>query len=91
LRDQAIVNNPYILVLAPQQGGHVAFVSANPRDNGDRFWAENRVVEFCKLAYEISQDFTVNPNGAKKSQSEATIVGKLVRGSEESENQPDFT
>ena len=63
LRDQAIVDNPYILLLAPQQGGHVAFVSADPRDNGDRFWAENRVIEFCKLANEISQDSTVNPNG----------------------------
>jgi predicted alpha/beta-fold hydrolase len=64
LRDQAIVNNPYILVLAPQQGGHVAFVSANHRDNGDRFWAENRVIEFCKLGHEFSPDSSVGPNGS---------------------------
>jgi len=32
----------------PEHGGHVAFMSTNSRDE-DRFWAENRVVEFCKL------------------------------------------
>lgn len=85
LRDPAVVNNPYILLLAPQQGGHVAFVSAKPshrraaldsrsvRDldkagerSGDsslmthdsslvedRFWAENRAIEFCKLANNV--------------------------------------
>ena len=85
LRDPTVLNNPYILLLAPQQGGHVAFLSAKPsrslrpvdsrpvRDSEkpatgisnhsslithhsslieDRFWAENRVIEFCKLANE---------------------------------------
>jgi predicted alpha/beta-fold hydrolase len=67
--DPAVANNPYILVVAPKQGGHVAFLSAKPRSSNhslpgnpdsslithhsslpeDRFWAENRVVEFCKL------------------------------------------
>jgi len=55
LCDPAVVNNPYILVLGPRQGGHVAFVSANGHDGEDRFWAENRVIEFCKLANETSQ------------------------------------
>jgi predicted alpha/beta-fold hydrolase len=74
--DPAITNNPYILLIATKQGGHVAFISAEnshstraladpkhskPNDdsrftiNGlkeDRFWAENRVVDFCKLADE---------------------------------------
>jgi predicted alpha/beta-fold hydrolase len=74
--DPAITNNPYILLIATKQGGHVAFISADaayskqvPKDparsepngdsrftingsNEDRFWAENRVVEFCKLADE---------------------------------------
>ena len=50
LRDPAVANNPYILLLAPAQGGHVAFISADRVADGDRFWAENRVVEFCKLA-----------------------------------------
>jgi uncharacterized protein len=50
LRNPAIANNPYILLLAPEQGGHVAFISEDRKDDEDRFWAENRVVEFCKLA-----------------------------------------
>lgn len=70
--DPAVANNPYILVVAPKQGGHVAFLSAKPRSfnhsssdtprselstqhsalGEDRFWAENRVVEFCRLAEE---------------------------------------
>ncbi len=59
LRDPAIANNPYILVLAPEKGGHVAFISRRPRGlansflhDSDRFWAENRAVEFCRLANE---------------------------------------
>src|SRR3989440_2903530 len=48
LRDPSIAANPYVLLLTPKRGGHVAFVSANSPDE-DRFWAENRVVEFCNL------------------------------------------
>lgn len=61
LRDPAIAGNPYILVLAPEQGGHVAFISHKPQASAtssvhdfDRFWAENRVIEFCKLASEYA-------------------------------------
>ena len=54
LRDPAVADNPYILLLAPQQGGHVAFISADRNSDEDRFWAENRVVEFCKLTNEAS-------------------------------------
>ena len=50
LRDPAIADNPYIFLLAPRQGGHVAFVAARRRDDPDRFWAENRIIDFCKLA-----------------------------------------
>jgi len=53
LRDPAVTNNPYILLIDPKQGGHVAFVQAECNGDPDRFWAENRVVEFCKLASEI--------------------------------------
>ena len=52
LQDPAVADNPYILLLAPQRGGHVAFIAGDRKDDGDRFWAENRVVEFCKLANE---------------------------------------
>jgi predicted alpha/beta-fold hydrolase len=49
LNDPTIVANPFVLVIATEKGGHVAFLSANPGDE-DRFWAENRLVEFCELA-----------------------------------------
>ena len=50
LRDPLVTGNPNILLLAPEHGGHVAFIS---RNREDRFWAENRAVEFCKLASEL--------------------------------------
>jgi predicted alpha/beta-fold hydrolase len=50
LCDPVIANNPYILLLAPRQGGHVAFISKDPKGDVDRFWSENRVIEFCELA-----------------------------------------
>ncbi|MEP6820355.1 MAG: alpha/beta fold hydrolase [bacterium] len=52
LHNPAVADNPYILLIAPAQGGHVAFISADREDQSDRFWAENRVVEFCRLASE---------------------------------------
>jgi predicted alpha/beta-fold hydrolase len=44
LRDPSIAANPYVLLIATERGGHVAFLSANP---DERFWAENRLVDFC--------------------------------------------
>ena len=49
LRQPAIAENPYLLLVAPHQGGHVAFVGAKS-GHEDRFWAENRAVEFCRMA-----------------------------------------
>lgn len=49
LRDPSVGANPYVLLLGPERGGHVAFVAAAAGDE-DRFWAENRVLEFCKMA-----------------------------------------
>jgi predicted alpha/beta-fold hydrolase len=41
----ALRENPYITLLAPEHGGHCAFIS---RESGDeRFWSEARIVEFC--------------------------------------------
>ena len=67
--DPAVTDNPYILLVATKQGGHVAFLSEKPPASNhsaqnsspsvlstqypaleDRFWAENRVVEFCAMA-----------------------------------------
>lgn len=50
LRDPSIAANPYILLLATEQGGHVAFVSADAGE--DRFWAESRLVDFFMLVAE---------------------------------------
>jgi predicted alpha/beta-fold hydrolase len=49
ITDPSISANPFVLVLATERGGHVAFVATNSLDE-DRFWAENRLVEFCEMA-----------------------------------------
>jgi uncharacterized protein len=49
LRDRTFAENPYVLLLKTERGGHVAFI-ASKEDGEDRFWAENRAVEFCSLA-----------------------------------------
>lgn len=51
LRHPAVAGNPYVLLVGTKRGGHVAFISRRI-DYEDRFWAENRLVEFCKLAHE---------------------------------------
>ena len=50
LRHAVFSENPYIMLVATKRGGHVAFISA--RKDEDRFWAENRVIEFFQLAEE---------------------------------------
>jgi uncharacterized protein len=40
-----VTENPVIRFVAPQYGGHCAFVS---RHSTERFWAEARVVDFCE-------------------------------------------
>jgi len=49
LRDRALADNPYIFLMETKRGGHVAFISVR-RTGEDRFWAENRALEFCQLA-----------------------------------------
>jgi predicted alpha/beta-fold hydrolase len=48
LREGAFAENAYLLIITTSSGGHVAFVS-EASETEDRFWAENRVVEFCAL------------------------------------------
>jgi predicted alpha/beta-fold hydrolase len=45
--DNRIAENPSVLLIPPQHGGHVAFCGVRQPDE-DRSWAENRAVEFCK-------------------------------------------
>ncbi len=49
--DPAIDDNPQVILLAPPYGGHVAFIT-DEAVGEDRFWAENRIVEFCRLVYD---------------------------------------
>ena len=50
LKNEGLAANPFILLVDPEAGGHVAFISAERNGDEDRFWAENRVIEFCQLA-----------------------------------------
>lgn len=47
----SIAENPYLILLAPESGGHVGFLGAETNGE-DRFWVENRAVEFCKLIHD---------------------------------------
>ena len=51
LQHPSIAANPSVILLAPEHGGHLGFVGADTNGE-DRFWSENRVVEFCKLINE---------------------------------------
>lgn len=53
LRTPALESNSQILLLDPRNGGHVAFIAATTNGDEDRFWAENRAIDFCKLANEL--------------------------------------
>lgn len=48
-----IHSNPYVSLIGPKHGGHCGFISLKPAigeegEDADRFWAENRIVQFCK-------------------------------------------
>jgi uncharacterized protein len=45
-QNSAIQTNPHITLIAPPHGGHCAFISGER--GADRFWAEARIVEFCR-------------------------------------------
>ncbi len=56
LRNNALTQNPCILLVGTEKGGHVAFVGSKSKVE-DRFWAENRAVEFCRLVEEWKATF----------------------------------
>jgi uncharacterized protein len=56
LRGDLFAENPYVLLLKTQRGGHVAFI-ASKTSGEDRFWAENRAVEFCVLVERWRADY----------------------------------
>jgi predicted alpha/beta-fold hydrolase len=48
--DPALTNNSNVTLIAPIKGGHCAFISRYSGQN--RFWAEGRVIAFCKSLLE---------------------------------------
>ena len=52
VRRPEVLANPRITLLDPLHGGHCAFISSRGGrgrpDPDERFWAESRIVEFCK-------------------------------------------
>jgi predicted alpha/beta-fold hydrolase len=44
-RDAEISGNPFITLVAPEHGGHCAFISREAEPN--RFWAEAKIVDYC--------------------------------------------
>lgn len=48
IREALAEPNPHVLLITPPRGGHVAFIAANS-GNEDRFWAENRLLDFCAI------------------------------------------
>ena len=56
LQSDGFVENPYILTIVTEGGGHVAFISRDVRKGEDRFWAENRVVDFFKIVEDVTRD-----------------------------------
>ena len=48
-RSPAIADNPDVLLVVTPGGGHVGFLADAAREDADRRWAENRVVEFFEM------------------------------------------
>jgi predicted alpha/beta-fold hydrolase len=44
--EAGLQRNPAIQLLAPDRGGHCAFISR--KSGAERFWAEQRIIEFCE-------------------------------------------
>ncbi len=63
-QDAAIAENPYITLVAPEHGGHCAFISQKGEPN--RFWAEAKIVEYC-----VKQS---KPGAQEKAAAQATGV-----------------
>jgi predicted alpha/beta-fold hydrolase len=63
-QNPAIVGNRWITLMAPEHGGHCAFISRE--DGSERFWAEARIVEFCKSKSEIASSPGARPGRLTK-------------------------
>ncbi|MFZ0882882.1 MAG: alpha/beta fold hydrolase [Candidatus Acidiferrales bacterium] len=62
-QDPAIHANRRITLIATEHGGHCAFISRE--DGSERFWAEARIVEFCRNQSQLGRGLSdSNPNEA---------------------------
>ena len=59
----ALTENPFITLVAPEVGGHCAFISNSGGD--ERFWAEQRVIEFCAEHTELSPEKCIALNSTQ--------------------------
>ncbi|HJU06425.1 MAG TPA: alpha/beta fold hydrolase [Nitrospiraceae bacterium] len=57
----ALATNPWIHLVAPAHGGHCGFIQRRQSDE-DRFWAENRLVEFITTTNLKKEDITEEVN-----------------------------
>jgi predicted alpha/beta-fold hydrolase len=58
-QDPTILGNRWITLMAPEHGGHCAFISQE--DGPERFWAEARIVEFCRNNSELASSSSAQP------------------------------
>ncbi|MFN7945402.1 MAG: alpha/beta fold hydrolase [Blastocatellia bacterium] len=72
--NDAVRSNPLVLLLAPEYGGHVGFYGQRQPDE-DRFWAENRAVDFCSL---LSAEAAVTELRPDLQRASATAVRRLL-------------
>jgi predicted alpha/beta-fold hydrolase len=63
-QNPAILGNRWITLLAPEHGGHCAFISRE--DGRERFWAEARIVEFCKSKSELANASSTKPESQSR-------------------------
>ena len=50
LMTPGLLKNPNVLLWLPQEGGHVGFIEQDRKDI-DRYWAENRIIDFARLHF----------------------------------------
>ena len=77
--DPAIVDNPFISLIATRYGGHCGFVSRYAGD--ERFWAESRIVDFCKQQLQMACDSPMKMQETVRGRSRrqnAISVGRTV-------------
>lgn len=47
---ETVRKNPQLLLVLTRKGGHVGFVEQDRQQDVDRLWAENRIIDYFRLA-----------------------------------------